>query len=110
MRIYVDSSALIKRVIDEPESDALDEALERHVAADDVLVASSLAWVEVTRAIRATAVVVLTSVTSSRQRSPGWPNVLLQRTSLALPGGSALSHWEILMRSISLPQCSWMLI
>jgi predicted nucleic acid-binding protein len=56
VRIYVDSSALIKRVIDEPESDALDEALERHVAADDVLVASSLAWVEVTRAIRATAV------------------------------------------------------
>jgi uncharacterized protein len=55
VRIYVDSSALIKRVIDEPESDALDEALERHVADDDVLVASSLAWVEVTRAIRATA-------------------------------------------------------
>ena len=48
MRIYVDGSALIKRVIDQPESDALDEALERHVAADDVLVASSLAWVEVT--------------------------------------------------------------
>ena len=55
MRVYVDSSALIKRAIDEPESDALDEALAGHVAADDVLIASSLAWIEVTRAIRATA-------------------------------------------------------
>jgi uncharacterized protein len=55
VRIYVDSSALIKRAIEEPESDALDETLEAHVAADDVLVASSLAWVEVTRAIRAAA-------------------------------------------------------
>jgi predicted nucleic acid-binding protein len=55
VRIYVDSSALIKRAIEERESDALDEVLERHVAANDVLVASSLAWVEVTRAIRATA-------------------------------------------------------
>jgi uncharacterized protein len=55
VRIYVDSSALIKRAIEEPESDPLDEALEEHVAADDVLVVSSLAWVEVTRAIRATA-------------------------------------------------------
>jgi uncharacterized protein len=55
MRIYVDSSALIKRAVEEPESEALDEALERHVAANDVLAASSLAWVEVTRAIRATA-------------------------------------------------------
>jgi predicted nucleic acid-binding protein len=55
VRIYVDSSALIKRAIEEPESDALDETLEAHVADDDVLVASSLAWVEVTRAIRAVA-------------------------------------------------------
>jgi uncharacterized protein len=55
VRIYVDSSALIKRAIEEPESDALDETLEAHVAAGDVLVASSLAWVEVTRAIRAVA-------------------------------------------------------
>jgi predicted nucleic acid-binding protein len=55
VRIYVDSSALIKRAIEEPESDALDETLEAHVADDDVLVASSLAWVEVTRTIRAVA-------------------------------------------------------
>jgi predicted nucleic acid-binding protein len=55
VRVYVDSSALIKRGLEEQESDALDEALERHVAANDVLVASSLAWVEVTRAILATA-------------------------------------------------------
>jgi uncharacterized protein len=55
VHIYVDSSALIKRAIEEPESDALDETLEAHVADDDVLVASSLAWVEVTRTIRAVA-------------------------------------------------------
>ncbi len=55
MRIYVDSSALIKRAIEEPESEAVHEALAGYVAADDVLIASSLAWVEVTRAIRATA-------------------------------------------------------
>jgi len=55
VRIYVDSSALIKRAIEEAESDALDEALEQHVNVADILVASSLAWVEVTRAIRARA-------------------------------------------------------
>jgi predicted nucleic acid-binding protein len=55
VRIYVDSSALIKRAIDEPESDAVDQALEGHVAMNNVLVASSLAWIEVTRSIRATA-------------------------------------------------------
>jgi uncharacterized protein len=55
VRIYVDSSALIKRAIEEPESDPLDAALQGFVAAEDVLVASSLAWIEVTRGIRATA-------------------------------------------------------
>ena len=65
---------------------------------------------EVTRAIRATAVGEADVSDLIEAALSGWPNVLLQRTSLALPGGSALSHWEILMRSISLPQCSWMLI
>ncbi|TAM70431.1 MAG: PIN domain-containing protein [Microbacteriaceae bacterium] len=52
MRIYVDSSALIKRAIEEPESDALVAHLETRVEDGDTLVSSSLAWVEVTRALR----------------------------------------------------------
>lgn len=53
MLVYVDSSALIKRVVEEPESEALVAALERHVANDDALVSSSLAWVEISRALGA---------------------------------------------------------
>lgn len=41
-----------ERVVDEPESEALDLALAGHVADQDVLVSSSLAWVEVERALR----------------------------------------------------------
>lgn len=52
MRIYIDSSALIKRVVMETESEALIESLDRHHRADDLLVSSSLAWVEVSRALR----------------------------------------------------------
>ncbi len=52
MIVYVDSSALIKRVVAEPESEALDLALAGHVADQDVLVSSALAWVEVERALR----------------------------------------------------------
>lgn len=52
MRVYVDSSALLKRVVDEAESEVVEEVLARHVDADDVLAASSLAWVEVSRALR----------------------------------------------------------
>ena len=52
MIVYVDSSALIKRVVAEPESEGLDLALAGHVADQDVLVSSSLAWVEVERALR----------------------------------------------------------
>ncbi len=53
MIVYVDSSAVIKRVVAEPESETLDLALAGHVADQDVLVSSSLAWVEVERALRA---------------------------------------------------------
>lgn len=53
MRIYLDSSALIKRSIEEAESDAADRAIDDYVARGDVLLSSSLAWVEVSRAIRA---------------------------------------------------------
>jgi predicted nucleic acid-binding protein len=53
VRIYLDSSALIKRSVDEAESEALDAALDRFVVDDAVLVTSSLAWIEVSRALRA---------------------------------------------------------
>ncbi|MCO5312194.1 MAG: type II toxin-antitoxin system VapC family toxin [Microthrixaceae bacterium] len=55
MRIYADSSALIKRVVEEAESDALLAALDDHIASDitndTVVVSSSLAWIEVSRAL-----------------------------------------------------------
>lgn len=52
MRVYVDSSALIKRVVSEAESDALEDAVGRHADAGDALVSSTLAWIEVSRALR----------------------------------------------------------
>jgi uncharacterized protein len=52
MLVYVDSSALIKRVVSEIESDALEDALQGHVDRADALVSSSLAWIEVSRALR----------------------------------------------------------
>jgi len=53
MRLYVDSSALIKRAIEEPESDYLERMLGQHVADEHLLVSSTLTWIEVSRAIRA---------------------------------------------------------
>jgi len=52
VRIYVDSSALIKRAIQERESAELIDALDRHQHEGDALLSSSLAWVEVTRVLR----------------------------------------------------------
>ena len=52
VRVYVDSSALVKRSIEEPESDALDAVLEAHVDGGGALLSSSLAWIEVGRALR----------------------------------------------------------
>ncbi|MBK5224127.1 MAG: type II toxin-antitoxin system VapC family toxin [Acidimicrobiia bacterium] len=52
MRIYADSSALIKRAVEEAESDALEAALEQQAADGAAIVASSLARVEVSRAVR----------------------------------------------------------
>jgi predicted nucleic acid-binding protein len=52
VRVYFDSSALIKRSVQEAESDALEEAFARYVALDAVIVSSSLAWIEVSRALR----------------------------------------------------------
>ena len=55
MRVYLDSSALIKRVFREPESEAIVATLERYVGGGAALYSSSLAWVEVGRALRARA-------------------------------------------------------
>ncbi|CAN5294124.1 type II toxin-antitoxin system VapC family toxin [soil metagenome] len=52
MRVYVDSSALLKRSIDEAESEALEAALDGYVDDDAVMISSSLAWIEVSRALR----------------------------------------------------------
>ncbi|GAB3817159.1 type II toxin-antitoxin system VapC family toxin [Kribbella italica] len=55
MHLYLDSSALIKRVVLEPESAQFVEFLDEHSRRDDLLVSSSLAWVEVSRAVLARA-------------------------------------------------------
>lgn len=52
MRLYIDSSALLKRVLDEPESDVLTSELAQHAAAASTLACSSLGWIEVSRALR----------------------------------------------------------
>lgn len=51
VRVYFDSSALIKRSVQESESDAVEMAFERYLADGAVIVSSSLAWVEVSRAL-----------------------------------------------------------
>lgn len=50
--IYADTSALLKRVVAEPESAAVRRLLAEQVAAGDVIAASSLAWLEVWRTLR----------------------------------------------------------
>lgn len=52
MRVYLDSSALLKRVIEEPESEHLRLALRDHAHERAVLMSSRLASIEVSRAIR----------------------------------------------------------
>ncbi len=52
MIAYVDSSALLKRVVREDESASLRAVLTGHDRAGDLLTASALAWVEVWRAVR----------------------------------------------------------
>lgn len=50
--IYADTSALLKRVLIEPQSDALRTVLRKRHEAGDVLASSSLAWLEVYRSLR----------------------------------------------------------
>lgn len=52
MRVYLDSSALLKRVIAEPESESLRVVLRGHADRRDVLVTSVLASIELSRAVR----------------------------------------------------------
>ncbi len=51
MRFYLDSSAILKRIFDEAESMALIAEMELWLEDGDSLLASSLAWVEVGRAL-----------------------------------------------------------
>ncbi|AEH09332.1 MULTISPECIES: type II toxin-antitoxin system VapC family toxin [Protofrankia] len=53
MRIYLDSSAILKRLVAETDSLALVAAVDKHHEDGDLLVSSSLAWIEVTHALRA---------------------------------------------------------
>jgi len=50
--LYVDTSALLKRVVVEPQSAAVKSLLRDADSSGDLLTASSLAWVEVWRALR----------------------------------------------------------
>lgn len=52
MQIYLDSSALVKRAIREPESDALIEQIDEWIGEGSHLVSSTLAWIELMRTIR----------------------------------------------------------
>lgn len=52
MRVYTDSSALIKRSVQEAESDALEAALSEYFDDGTAVLTSSLTWVEVSRALR----------------------------------------------------------
>jgi uncharacterized protein len=58
VRAYLDSSALLKRVIAEPESPAVQRTLRTYVDEQAALISSSLAWVEVARALRRASAVV----------------------------------------------------
>lgn len=50
--LYVDTSALLKRVVSEANSPNVREAFRQHYRDGDLLVSSSLAWLEVWRALR----------------------------------------------------------
>ncbi len=52
MNVYVDTSALVKRAVREPESDQLVAELAGLADSGERLFASTLAWIETTRTIR----------------------------------------------------------
>ena len=63
--VYTDTSALLKRVVIEVESAAVGALLRRLVADGELLVASSLAWLEVWRALRRAGLTDIESVAES---------------------------------------------
>lgn len=78
MRVHVDSSALIKRAVEEVESDALGATFAQHIAAADVIVSSSLTWIEVSRGLRSVVRGTPTNLASSMPStllSQEWQNV-----------------------------------
>ena len=60
--LYVDTSALLKRVVVEAESTAVRMVLSQRHVAGDLLTASSVAWLEVWRSLRRAAVVDVEAV------------------------------------------------
>jgi uncharacterized protein len=52
VRVYFDSSALLKRTLEERESDALEREFQHLSESGADLVSSTLTWVEVTRSLR----------------------------------------------------------
>jgi uncharacterized protein len=62
MRVYLDSSALLKRTFREADSEALVETIDRFHRDSALLVSASLAWTEVARALRNAANAAYTSV------------------------------------------------
>lgn len=52
MRVYLDSSAVLKRVLLESESLAFIRALDRFAEDGATLLSSTLTWIEVTRSLR----------------------------------------------------------
>ncbi len=65
MRCYLDSSAILKRVVVEDNSDHFVAWLDDRHRAGDVVVSSSLAWIEVARALRSRANTEFPSVAST---------------------------------------------
>jgi uncharacterized protein len=63
--LYVDTSALLKRVVIEAESAAVRALVRERHQAGDLLTASSVAWLEVWRSLRRAAVADLESVAAA---------------------------------------------
>jgi uncharacterized protein len=63
--VYTDTSALLKRVVIESESEAVRSFLQGRVAKGDLLVSSSLAWLEVWRALRRAGLTEIDAVAES---------------------------------------------
>jgi predicted nucleic acid-binding protein len=69
--VYVDTSALVKRVIVEQESADVRTLLRQRNAAADVIAASELAWLEVWRTLRRASVDDLESAAGAALRGIG---------------------------------------